>query len=49
MATGKKYIQDLIKRSDDPDVRAVLNNDDKLLSYIKATEYEIARLAGVKK
>jgi len=46
---GKKYIQELINRSDDPDVRAVLNNDDKLLSYIKATEYEIARLSGANK
>jgi len=43
---GKKYIDDLIKRSDDPDARAVLKNKDQLLKYLKTAEWEIGRLQG---
>lgn len=43
---GKKYIKELIRRSDDPDVRAVLNNEEDLLKYLKSAEYEVGRLQG---
>lgn len=43
---GKKYIDDLIKRSDDPEARAVLKNKDQLLKYLKTAEWEIGRLQG---
>ena len=43
---GKKYIDDLIKRSDDAEARAVLNTDSGLLKYLKSAEYEVGRLQG---
>jgi len=43
---GKKYITDLIKRSDDPDARSVLKNKDQLFKYLKTAEWEIGRLQG---
>ena len=43
---GKKYIDELIRRSDDPDVRAVIQDKDQLLKYLKTTEYEVGRLQG---
>ena len=44
--SGKKYIKELIARSDDPEIRSVLENSDDLLKYLKSTEYEIGRLQG---
>ena len=43
---GKKYIENLISRSDDPEIRAVLQNKDQLLKYLKTAEWEIGRLQG---
>ena len=47
-AQGKKYISDLIKRSDDPEVRTVLQNKNQLMKYLKTAEWEIGRLQGNK-
>tara|TARA_R100000781_G_scaffold115019_1_gene88520 strand:+ start:360 stop:6386 length:6027 start_codon:yes stop_codon:yes gene_type:complete len=44
--SGKKYINELISRSDDPAVRSVIENKDELFKYLKSTEYEIGRLQG---
>jgi len=43
---GKKYINELIRRSDDSEVRAILKDKNQLMKYLKSAEYEIARLQG---
>jgi len=43
---GKKYIDDLIKRSEDVEARELLNTEEGLRKYLKSAEYEIGRLQG---
>ena len=44
--SGKKYDKSTQERSDDPEIRSVLENSEDLLKYLKSTEYEIGRLQG---
>ncbi len=43
---GKQYIQDLIKQSDEPEIRRILEKESELKKWLQAINYDIARLQG---